>query len=258
MEQSKQHVQLPVEENSELDPRDRLVYVCIRRFADRDLKCFPSLGEISRLSGATIPTVRKIIQKLVDLDYIYRYKQGRYYCYKFNELKSFEPFSYEFLDKKDLSFQEKAYIIAAQQYMFKDEVGIGKICYTNSDLARKINSSSSTISRLNKSLVRKGYLGLVKTRAIDKTTGEHVIEKIYNLNALGQAVIWTLRNHEERLQDVENKMDSMQKTNEKLLRENSNLKAQLDRLEKKLGLIPKPVQTEYEPFDCDRERSMLS
>ena len=257
MEQSKQHVQLPVEENSELDPRDKLIYVCIRRFADKDLTCFPSLAEISRLSGATVNTVRKIIQKLIDLDYISRFKKGRHYFYKFNELKSFEPFSYEFLDKEDLTFQEKAYIIAAQQYMFKDEVGIGKICYTNSDLARKINSSGPTVGRLNKSLIKKGYLGLVETRAVDKATGEQVIEKIYNLNALGQAVIWTLRDHEERLQDVEDKVDSVQKTNELLLKQNNELLNEINRLKKELGLRPKPVQTEYEPFDYDRRRNML-
>lgn len=257
MEQSKQHVQLPVEENSELEPKDRLIYVCIRRFINKDLECFPSLRQISKLSGASLTTVSKIIDKLIKLDYITRVKRGKKYHYKFNELKSFEPFSYEFLDKEDLSFQEKAYIISAQQYMFKDEVGIGKICYSNRELAKKINTSRSTVNNLNRSLIKKGYLGLVETKSVDPMTGEHVIEKIYNLNALGQAVIWTLRDHEERLQDVEDKVDSVQKTNELLLKQNNELLNEINQLKKQLGLIPKPVQTEYEPFNCDRRRIML-
>lgn len=59
---------------------------------NKDTKiAFPSLQTIS--DGASIPTIRKIITKLEKLDYFEISKRGQQY--KFNELKSFEPFSYE-------------------------------------------------------------------------------------------------------------------------------------------------------------------
>ena len=87
----KQHVQLP-NDASDLEPKDKLVYLSIRRFMNKDTKiAFPSLQTISDVSGASIPTIRKIITKLEDLDYFEVSKKGRGQQYKFNELKSFEP-----------------------------------------------------------------------------------------------------------------------------------------------------------------------
>ena len=137
------HVQLPNNMTTkDLTPKDLLVYVSIKRYMNKDsLECYPSLDKIVEVSGISKPTVRKTIDKLSKLNYITVTKSGRKNIYKFSPYKNFEPFSYEFLDKKDISADEKALIIAEQQFMFKDIDGLGKISYTDLELSDKINMS---------------------------------------------------------------------------------------------------------------------
>lgn len=200
---SKQHVQLPVEsENSDLAPKDQLIYLSIRRFMNGKTKiAWPSLKAISQASGACIPTIRNSIKVLEEKDYLKVVKEGRSQKYVFNELKKFEPFSYDFLDNKDLSFTEKAYIVASQQYMYKDVEGVGKVSFTNKELSEKINMPEATISKANRSLVRKNYLTVVKNESRDLDSGCRTDTKLFQLNKLGQAVIWLLKDHEDRINE---------------------------------------------------------
>ena len=220
----KQHVQLP-NNASDLEPKDKLVYLSIRRFMNKDTKiAFPSLQTISNVSGASIPTIRKIITKLEDLDYFKVSKKGRGQQYEFNELKSFEPFSYEFLDKDDLSFTAKAYLIASQEFMYKDVENFGKVSYSDREMENKINMPHSTISKCNKELEQLGYLTIVKNKTTELDTGCNKNTKIYHLAKLGQAVIWTLQNHEDRLVEHEDRLQKLEKMVEKLSEENNRLK----------------------------------
>lgn len=227
----KQHVQLP-NNASDLEPKDKLVYLSIRRFMNKDTKiAFPSLQTISDISGASIPTIRKIITKLEDLDYFKVFKKGRGQQYKFNELKSFEPFSYEFLDKNDISFTAKSYLIATQEFMYKDVENYGKVSYSDRELSDKINMPQTTLSKCNRELEKLGYLTVVKNKNVELDTGCKKNTKIYHLAQLGQAIIWTLQNHEDRLVNHEDrlqKLEESQKLINKLLEENAKLKEQLN------------------------------
>lgn len=228
----KQHVQLP-NNASDLDPKDKLVYLSIRRFMNKDTKiAFPALQTISKISGASIPTLRKIITKLETLDYFKVSKKGRGQQYKFNELKSFEPFSYEFLDKTDLSFTAKSYLIASQEFMYKDVESIGKISYSDREMETKINMSHSTISKCNKELENLGYLTVVQSKKTELDSGCKKNIKIYNLDKLGQAIIWAIKNHEDRLNTHEDRLQKLEenqtKVIQKLLEENKKLKEQLN------------------------------
>lgn len=61
---NKRHVQLPTEK-SDLEPKDQLIYLSIKRFMNSETKtAFPSLKTISEVSGASIPTIRKSIERL--------------------------------------------------------------------------------------------------------------------------------------------------------------------------------------------------
>lgn len=199
---NKQHVQLPNNMGeTDLTPKDQLIYLSIRRFMNGKSKiAYPSLSKISEVSGACISTVRSCIARLEEKDYFKVIKKGKSQEYHFNELKAFEPFSYNFLDNSDLTFTEKSYIAATQQYMYKDIEGIGKVSYSNKELSEKINMPESTISKTNRALVRKNYLTIVKNEAKDIETGCKTDTKIFNLNKLGQAIIWVLQNHEERIE----------------------------------------------------------
>ena len=220
------HVQLPndMTADANLTPQDLLIYVAIKRYMNKDTKeAFPSLQTICTKSGASVNTVRKCIANLEKEKYFTITKEGRKNVYKFSEYRNFEPFSYDFLDKEDLTFTEKAYIIASQQYMYKDEPGIGKITLSGQDLAKRINMPESTISKCNKSLTAKDYLSIIRCNKRDEETGVVVQEKIFHLDELGQAVIWALHNHEERITNNE-------KTLNLALDEIAKLKAELQEL----------------------------
>lgn len=200
---NKQHIQLPndMTKKGNLKPKDLLIYVCIKKFMNKNTKeAFPALTTLADLSGISVPTIRKSIKLLEKNKYITIRKEGRKNIYKFNPYKNFEPFSYNFLEKKDLDTNEKAIIIASQQKMFKDVQGYGKITISDSKLAEEFNISYRTLMRVNKSLEAKGYLDIIKTSKKDKMTGLYINEKLYHLNDLEQAIVFTLQKHEDRLE----------------------------------------------------------
>lgn len=234
----KRHIQLPNNMTENLKPSDLLIYLDIKRNMNNETKeSFPSLETVSKRTGASIPTIRKCINNLEEAGYIEVRKEGRKNIYRFLKYKEFEPFSYEFLDNPNLSFTEKAYIAASQQYMFKED-GFGKTTYTNKELAQKINMSESSVSRCNKSLEKKEYLSIIETDVKDIETGLKIKEKIFYLNELGQAVIFALKAHNDKLnahsamlekhntqmQDLQNQLESLRKDFRLVLEENTRLK----------------------------------
>lgn len=207
---TKQHVQLPNDMTSEkkLTPKDLLVYVSIKRYMNSQTKeAFPSLMKLKEITSMSKPTIMNSITNLVQAKYITIRREGRKSVYKFNSYKNFEPFSYEFLDKKDLTANEKAYILATQQHMFKDEVNIGKVSYSELELSDKINMSQPVINRCNNSLKDKGYLTILQTR--NSEAGILINEKVFHLNELGQAIVFALQNHEERISQNEKTIEMM-------------------------------------------------
>ena len=204
--ENKQHVQLPNNITKEVTPKDLVIYLAIRRYANRQTKeAYPSLDTLHQDTGAAINTIRNCIKRLVLAKKISIRKDGRKNVYKFFTFNDgFEPFSYEFLDKKDLTFTEKAYLIASQQYMFKKD-GEGKIEFTNKELSDKINMPPQTISKCNHSLIDKGYLDITKEK--DPITDLVTTAKLFHLNKLGQAIVFILKNHEERLNIQEKQIE---------------------------------------------------
>jgi predicted transcriptional regulator len=232
---SKKHVQVPnnMTDNDELEPRDLLVYATIKKYVNYQTnETFVGLEKISEDSGYAIPTIRKSIEILKNKNYITVTKKGRSNLYKFNPYKKFEPFSYDFLDRKDLAANEKAYIIASQQYMFKNIEGMGKITYDNERHGQILNLSGKTVQRLDKSLIDKGYLNIIQTSAVDGSTGLKINEKIFYLNELEQAVIWTLQKHDEKINEHDTRLDTLEKQLKIVLKENTELKKENEDLKK--------------------------
>lgn len=234
MEQkTKQHVQLPTDDDKDkLNPSEVLIYLTIKRHQNKDTqKAFPSLQTISEESGASVPTVRKLIKRLIDLKYITCDKDGRKNVYSFNPYKYYEAFSYDFLDNKKLDFTEKAYLACSQKYMVKED-GKGTISYTNEELSKLINMPKSTISKVNRSLQNKNLLTVIENGL--RTT------KVFDMNAYGQAIVFILKNHEERIGNNEERIEDLEKfkkDKEKHDKEMMNiikdLKTELQELKKK-------------------------
>lgn len=231
MESKKQFVIYPHDENSKeqpnLTPKDKLIYVAIRRYMDKNsMEAFVSYAKITKDTGAAANTIKKSVDNLVREEYLNTRKVGKKIYYIFNNKKKFEPYSYDFLDRKDLSFTEKSYLIASQQYMFKDENSEqGKISYTNKELSGLIKMSESTISRTNHSLETKGFL-----------EGANLPTKTFNLRELDQVFIWKFKEQDEKIQENTSRIEELERKiqkydkvieeNERLKAENKKLKAQ--------------------------------
>lgn len=217
---NEQYVIYPHNGNSEpmndLTPQDKLIYLAIRRYMNRDtMESFPSYARITQDIGAAAKTIKKSVDNLVREEYLQTRRDGKKIIYKFNNKKQFEPFSWDFLDKPDLTFTEKSYIVAAQQYMFKDNEE-GKISYKNNELSKLINMTEATISRCNHSLEKKGYL-----------EGASELVKKFQLRELDQLFIWKFKEQDEKIEKNTEDIREIKKKLELLIAENEKLKEKI-------------------------------
>ena len=205
-------------ELTDLHPKDLVIYANLVRYVDHENVCRPSLTTLSNESGAAINTVRKCLNNLAKAGYIditKRNKQSNIYTI-LKRVEGFEMFSKEFLDNKDLSFSEKAFLIASQQYMFLNtDASEGTIKMTSTELSDKINMPYSSLRACQRSLEKKELMQVL-------TDGS----KTYNLGKFNTAVIYKLKEHEDKLLALEG-------DNKKLKRENRNLRKEIESLQKK-------------------------
>ena len=225
MKEPKQFVIYPHGENSEvqpnLTPKDKLIYVAIRRYMNKDtMEAYPSYATITKDTKAAAVTIRKCVANLVREKYLDTKRDGKRIIYIFNNKKQFEPYSYDFLDRKDLSFTEKAYIIATQQFMYKNEdTETGDISYTNKELSELIKIPESSISRTNHSLENKGLLD-----------GASLPTKQFKLRELDQLFVWKFKEQDEKIQDNANRIAQLEQQVAELMKEKSALKIDNERL----------------------------
>ena len=183
------------EPQPDLDPKDKLVYVAIRRYMNsRTMEAFPSYATITKDTGAAAKTIKKCVDNLIREGYIETRRKGKYLIYKFNNNKRFEPYSYDFLDNPNLTFTEKSYIVASHQYMFKDG-DEGRIQYSNKELSQLIHMPEVTISSCNRSLEAKGYL-----------EGASEFIKRFPQDKLNLIFIEKFKEQDERLDNVEDEV----------------------------------------------------
>lgn len=208
------HVQVPNNmcKTHELEPFDLLVYANIKRFMNQQTKeAWPSIATLKSLIGSRSDKIRESISRLKG-KYFGVYMKGRKAVYVFSKrYKNFEPFSYEFLDKSDLTPAEKAYIIASQQFMFKDIQDLGKMSFSAKDLSQLINMPEWEIWRHDRSLRDKGYLNVIQTKNRNFETGLPLTEKVFDLKTLGQQIIWQLTRNNERIQHNSEQLRKLQK-----------------------------------------------
>lgn len=205
------------ERQPDLTPKDKLIYVAIRRYMNKStMEAFPSYESITKDTGAAAKTIKKCVDNLVREGYLQLRREGRKIVYKFNNKKQFEPFSYSFLDKKDLSFTEKSYLISTQQYMYKDE-NEGRVSITNKELSSLIKMSESQISKCNHSLEEKGYL-----------EGASEIIKRFKLRELDQLFIWKFKEQDEKIQKNTDDITLLKRELEQMKLENEKMKKLLD------------------------------
>ena len=166
---------------------------------------------IANESNISVPTIRASIKRLEKEKYITVKKKGRKNYYYFNPYKKFEPFTEEFIKRKDLTPTTKSYLIAIQQYMYKDIEGLGKLSLSNREIAKNINTSEFTVRKCNNELERNNYLTIVKNFSKDIDTGCSTETKVFKLAELGQAIIWKLKEHTEQINENTSRIDNLEK-----------------------------------------------
>lgn len=209
-----QHVQVPNNMclSHELEPFDLYIYATIKRFMNNTTReAWPSMQTLKELTNSGQSKIAASISKLNGRYFDIIYKNGRKKYLFSKRYKNFEPFSNEFLDKQDLTPLEKSYIIAAQQYMFKDLQDLGKVSFSIKDLADLINMPEWAIYKCDRELQKKGYLSIVKTKNRDFNTGLPMSERLFNMELLGQKIIWLLSRNNERIKKNNQQITKLQK-----------------------------------------------
>lgn len=223
-----------------LSPNEALVYIALRSYMNKKtLECYPSMSTISEDIHLSRNTISNCIKLLVDKRYITRRKDGNKTIYKFNEENRFEPFSYEFLKKEDLTPTEKGVLILCQKHMIK-EAGYGNIYYPDRELEKLIDVSKSTLNRVFNSLKKKGYLAMGNIVRADKTLTK---AKQFNLTELEQAIVFKLAEHDEKIEEhnerIEENSENINILNKKVDdadKEIAKLKEEIKSLQKQLKL----------------------
>lgn len=209
-----QHVKMPhkmgiVEEKHTLQPVDKLVYVYMRKYADKEGKTHISLERLSKECNLNRRTVASSITRLIKCQELTLMAQsdgkGKAREYKFNlQSKNFEMFSFECLKelqaiedgKPKYSTSEKCVIIGLHELEFNRKE-YGFVTYKLMELAEKINMSLPTLKRTIKSLEDKGVM---ETK---KQDGQ-LIRKV-DYTKIFQDILYT----KEKVEEHENKINGI-------------------------------------------------
>lgn len=226
-----QHVQVPHDmcKDGKLDPTDVLVYACLKRHMNNiSRETYTSVNKMVDKFNISRSTIIRSINKLIDNNDISVRKLGRKNVYKFNpNNRNFEMFTCEFLENKDMSLNKKAYLIMMHQPMMEKESGIGKVSYTDKELEDITGLSRFVIKRRENELIEDGVLTSVPMEKIDPETGLFVNLKLYDLQKIGQAVLYVkekIEEHDQRLDKQDKTLDIVLKRLKALEDENAILK----------------------------------
>lgn len=237
-----QHVQVPqMHLKSEgLLHNDPFIYACIKRYMNNTTKtAFPSINTIVKDTQLNKQTILNSIDRLSKAGYLQIIKTlGKVNEYKFNDYKKFEIFSYEFLDNPNLTSKEKAYLVATQQFMFKDsESNTGTVKFDNTQFAEAIGLSISALKKREKELQKDNILTLVQSNQkeliqIDNiripSTGYNICYRLYDFNEFCNTLALKFNQIDDRVDSVEDKL-------EKALARIAVLETQIQ--EKQTGLV---------------------
>ena len=240
---NKQHYQLP--NSMRVTAKDKYVYLMLKFYDGKD-GCFPTLETLSKNFGLDTKTIRTSINRLERAGYIQIEQHGRKNYYQFTKYINFEPFSPEFMKSKEIPTQVKIYIAGIQQYMYKDIENLGKLSYTDYQISKLLGMSRPSVIRCHQKLKELGILYTMPSKKKDQETGCKSNIKVFKMDKVYQQIIWTLKEHEERLDEYGASITKLEKDNNKhdvtitkLEENNSKHDAAIAKLEKEISELKK-------------------
>lgn len=206
-----QHVQVPkmnlkAEGLAFIDP---YVYACIKKYMNQITKqAFPSIETLKSVSDLTKPTLLASIKRLEQSGYIEIYREfGKPNYYKFNDYKKFEICSFDLLDRKDIDPKEKAYFIATQPFMFKDDTS-GHVTYSQDILAEMLNLTPKTLRKYESALKKKNLMQVIPYKR-DNSTGVAIIEKIYDFEQWSNLIALKFQEQDSRIDNHDHQINRL-------------------------------------------------
>lgn len=240
-----QHIQVPNDlgtEKIKMNPIDYLVYGYMRKHMDKDtFQTFVSLRTLANLINVSVNTIQSSIKKLVQAGEvkILDKKKGRNNIYEIQKItKYFERFSYDFLESRTTTPEEKGVLMAMQQYTDTSNGSSAVTLYSTSELANKLNTSAKSLRRVFKQLEDKGIMYKGDTKIVDKITGLRKVARYVDLGLICQAILFVnkkveeqgeiINEHDKKLHIVDKNMLMMQEEINRLkeIIEKNNLKEQ--------------------------------
>lgn len=240
------HVRMPhkMDEGGKLEFQVKGLYMILKDFMNGETKqCWPSLQTLSEASELSIPTIRKYLKILEERGHIKISKKKvtrtgadakdvkrAPNVYTFNEdselyKNGFEMFTHDFLTKK-IKFREKAACIALQEHMFKDgETGV--ISSTNIELCDILGVSYNTFKSIKQNLLREKILTTTSSNAKDSVTGELKTQYFFDLDILGQAILYNqnkIKEHDQKFEEHDQRFKEFEKRIAELEKENRELR----------------------------------
>lgn len=205
--ENKQFVKVPNINLKEqgLEMKDLVVYAYLKKHYNHITKeAFPSFSLLAEESGISKPTVMRCVDRLEAAGYISITKQQKVNHYTFSDVNKFEIYSFDFLDDKSLSVSDKAYIICMQPHMFKDSnLGIGKVTYSELDIAKTLNIDLRTLKKYESHLLDgdKPVMTLVPTKKKDPETGLAIQERVFDFEAYNNILALKFAEVKDELND---------------------------------------------------------
>ena len=209
-----------------LEMKDLVIYAYLKKHYNNVTKdSFPSFQTLSEESGISKPTVIKSVNRLQASGYINISKIKKVNHYTFSDVNKFEIYSFDFLEDRTLTTADKAYIICMQPHMFKDSnLGIGKVIYSELDIANKLGIDLRTLRKYENHLQQgdKPVMTLVPTKKKDPMTGLAIQERIFDFDAYNNLLALKFMQIDEEMKDKVSRIEY-----DKLLAEVKELKKQL-------------------------------
>lgn len=215
-----QHIQVPKMnlKTEGLEINDPYVYACIKKYMNQHTKeAFPSNNTLVKVTGLASKTIIASIARLEKAGYITVVREyGKTNIYKFNDYKQFEIFSYDFLDNKNLDPKEKAYLVASQQYMFKNDSTLtGQISFPTEKFAECIGLSLPTLRKYEASLKEKNILSLIPSKR-EGSSGLPVDIRSYDFQEMVNIIACKFQEHDKAIEQNSYDIKVLQQTVEEL------------------------------------------
>lgn len=251
-----QHVRVPHGMcNNNLDYQVVGLYAFLRKYMNNTThSTFVTIKTLNKDTGLSTATIQKYLNILEEKGHIkiIRGKGNKKpNVYVFNpdsELynKGFEMYTFEFMKDEKISFKEKCALIVFQEKMMGKDSGTGRISSTALNMSNCLNTSYPTYKKIEKNLIENGWMSIADTRAKDSASGVMKNLYMFDLEVLGQAILYNqkkIKEHDEaigelstqnteqdrRIQELENKVKELSHTLNVVARElNAKNKEELE------------------------------